>query len=756
MISPSDDRILEACLTELLGSEAPPDLTERILRNLPARHQNGAAHDLSVSAGTTNTSHRQPIAPIPLWDVAASQPNPSVRDANVGPSHPLVRSNAVQDSAVRRTWSRPVWLSAVLAASVALAFVGYSISRGPQQPAKDNLAGGAKPGVKPPAMTQQPDQEKPAGPPVAGESLAASSPTQQGTPKSTPENPSAAVSPKPHSPPSTDVVADARPPQSPAANASPVQSRRTQPASSRSDEEIVSGINQQIRRRWEEEGVKPTALATDAEWVRRAYLDILGRIPTYEETNRYLADRGTTKKARLLDRLLESDDCLEEYARNWTNIWSALLVGRSGGQQPGSLVDREGLQQYLRRSFLKNKPYDQFVGELIAADGSNSPGQPDFNGAVNFVLDNLEQNGVSATAKTSRLFLGMQVQCTQCHNHPFNDWKQDQFWEMNAFFRQAKPVITREGNEIANVRLTDVDFAGENGNSLDDAEVYWEMRNGLIKASYPAFVDGTRIAPSGAVAKVNRRDELARLVVQSDLMPQAAVNRMWGHFLGYGFTKPVDDIGPHNPPSHPELLSQLAQDFAGRGFDPKSLIRWIVLSEPYALSSRAPAKSTDDPAAGQTPLFSYFYLRQMRAEELYESLIVATGVRMPHETFEERERVKTSWLQQFTTSFGTEENDECTTFNGSISQTLVMWNGDLVKKATSGDRGSFLHQVAASDSKNVAKINQLFTAALSRKATSSELQLAQLLWQQRKGDTTAALQDLWWAVLNSNEFILNH
>ncbi len=216
-------------------------------------------------------------------------------------------------------------------------------------------------------------------------------------------------------------------------------------SSSRTDEEIIDQINALVRRRWNEEGIKPAALATDAEWCRRVYLDIVGRIPTYDETARFLAERGPQKRTRLIERLLDSDDGVQEYARNWTNIWSALLIGRSDAG--GGMANRDGMQQYLRRSLLSNKPYDQMVAELISADGANTPGADDFNGAVNFVLDNLQENAISATAKTARLFLGMQVQCTQCHNHPFNDWKQDQFWELNSFYRQAKAQPQRSDGQ---------------------------------------------------------------------------------------------------------------------------------------------------------------------------------------------------------------------------------------------------------------------------------------------------------------------
>jgi hypothetical protein len=372
----------------------------------------------------------------------------------------------------------------------------------------------------------------------------------------------------------------------------------------------------------------------------------------------------------------------------------------------------------------------------------------DFNGAVNFVLGNLQENAVPATAKTARLFLGMQVQCTQCHNHPFNDWKQDQFWELNSFYRQAKVQSQRAATPAA--RLLDVDFAG-------DGEVYWEMRNGLMKVSYPTFVDGTAINPSGAVSKVNRRDELARLVARSSQLPRAIANRLWGHFLGYGFTRPVDDMGPHNPPSHPELLVELAAKFRESGFDMPRLMRWIVLSEAYGLSSRVGAgNEADDPAAGATPRFSRFYVRQMQAEQLYESLLAATDAAAGLAAFD-REAMRLQWLRQMNTATGNDEGTESTTFNGSIPQALMMMNGELVRRASSVGQGSFLDQVARDPLlSNRQKIQRLYRAALARMPTREEAEVGNRLLEARRGDVLTTLQDVWWAVLNCNEFILVH
>ncbi len=351
---------------------------------------------------------------------------------------------------------------------------------------------------------------------------------------------------------------------------------------------------------WEASKIAPSPPATDGEWCRRVYLDVLGRIPSVAELKRFTDEPTHQRKARLVSRLL-GDEYIEEYARNWTTLWTNLLVGRSGGTERRSLVNRDGLQQALRRAFQRNMPYDRFVYELVSARGVNKPGEEDYNGFVNFLAGSLQENAVQATAKTSQVFLGLQIQCTQCHNHPFNDWKQNQFWEMNAFFRQTRALRRFEkGREIASVELVNQDFAGEN-NKPEEAVLFYELRNGLSKVAYPVFVDGTRLkSDSGFVSEVDRRSELARMIVSSEYLAKAQVNRLWAHFLGYGFTKPIDDMGPHNPPSHPELLDALAEAFKQHSYDQKQLIAWIVLSEPYgAVEQAGPAQQERRPVTGR-------------------------------------------------------------------------------------------------------------------------------------------------------------
>ena len=522
----------------------------------------------------------------------------------------------------------------------------------------------------------------------------------------------------------------------------------------------VAKINEEIRKVWIDNNLTPSPPALDQEWCRRVYLDVIGRIPSVQELREFMTSKETDKKSKLVSRLLFDDKYTEEYARIWTNKWTNILIGRNGGTERNSLISRPGMQKYLRDCFARNKPYDKMVMDLVTATGQTAPGAEGFNGATNFMVGKLEENGAQATAQTAKVFLGLQVQCTQCHNHPFNEWKQKKFWEFNAFFRQTKALrkFVPGTRDVASAELINQDFAGEgSGSDATEAIIYYELRNGLLESAFPVFVDGTAISKSGYLSDSDRRTELGKMIVKSDYMDKTIANRMWAHFLGYGFTKPVDDMGPHNTPTHPALLTYLGQEVRKNSFNLKELIRWIVLSEPYSLSSRGlPGNKADDPLLGETPKFTHFYLRGMGAEELYESLLVATQAHKTRGSYEDQEKTKTDWLQQFTIAFGTDEGDEATTFNGTIPQALMMFNGDLIKKATGTDKGSFLETIAASNLKPAAKIEYIFEAALSRSPTGREIDAANQILAWRKGDTAAALQDLFWVVLNTNEFILQH
>lgn len=540
---------------------------------------------------------------------------------------------------------------------------------------------------------------------------------------------------------------------------------RSTPTSAVTDNDIIAFIDAQIRAGWAEIGVGGSAKATDGEWCRRVYLDMIGRLPSAEEAAAYASHTGPTRKLDLVNMLMgenigtaakklgvgkDQDYYLQEFARHWASNFSILFVGRPPVRNANrEVVNRDGMQAFLRQSFLRNKPWDRTVEEIISARGTTAPDSPEFNGATNFLVNKLAENAAEATAKTAKYFLGVQVQCTQCHNHPFNDWKQDQFWGLNAFFRQTKMVQSRNGRDVEYVTLDNQDFKGE-GNNPKEAEIYYELRNGVLQVAYPTFIDGTKINPSGYVNDVDRRAELAKMVIKHENFGQAIVNRMWSYFLGYGFTKPVDDMGPHNPVSHPELLTRLGKEFASRGHDVKKLLRWITMSEAYSLSSKSTAQNKkDDPSLGEKPRFSHFYVRQMEAEQLYESMLVATKIGAG-KTPEEQRNEKSRWLSQFTVTFGNDEGSESTTFDGTIPQVLMMMNGELTRTALNGE---FMKALAASNTSMADKVNYLYMTALARKASSQEMTLATAA---QGANTTEVLKDVFWALLNSNEFIFNH
>lgn len=515
-------------------------------------------------------------------------------------------------------------------------------------------------------------------------------------------------------------------------------------------------INESIEQNWRDFEIQPSKVVEDDIWCRRVFLDLIGRIPTLAELNEFKSDRGDDARENLVNRLLHDDRYTEAYARHWSTVWSNLLIGQTGGDDRRSMISRDGMAKYLRDAFASNKPYDNLVHDVITATGSAKPGTENFNGAVNFLIDKVnEEKGTLATSSTSRIFLGLQVQCTQCHDHPFNQWKQQKFWEFNSFFRQTRSLrrFVEGSRDIDHGELVDEDFEGE-AYDPDNALVYYEKRNGEIEAAYPVFTDGTQIPVSGFLSEVNRREQLASKVLASEFMDKMIVNRMWAHFLGYGFTRPIDDLGPHNAPTHPQLLESLAKEFRGSSYDMKELMRWITLSKPYQLSSHlGKSNQTDDPTIGETPKFSRFYLRQMSAEQLYASMVTVSGAEGTG-SYEQQESQRRRWLTQFVTAFGNDEGAEMTSFNGSIPQALMMFNGELTTAAISQSPGTVLDQVSSQGRNAVDRLNTLFQIGLSRTASPAEQKVASAIY--RIDGEKMMLQDMWWAILNSNEFILQH
>ncbi len=496
-------------------------------------------------------------------------------------------------------------------------------------------------------------------------------------------------------------------------------------------------IDTMIEEAWKDAGIKPSPVCTDAEFLRRAYLDLLGRIPNVAEARSFLDSKEKGKRAKLIEYLLASPD----YAKNFGILYSNLLVGRRPQERR---VDREALGSWLRRQFGENRPWNKIAFDLIASKGSNKE-----NGAVNFPLAHFQDQKVNLTSFTTRIFLGQQIQCTQCHDHPSNDWKQADFWGINAFFR---------GTMARDVKKVDA-----SGAEVDDyVEVYdeptdewarYEKRNAVVGVVPPTYLDGRKIS-SGM--DVDRRTELAKLITDpsNDQFARAFVNRMWGHFMGRGFVQPVDDFGDHNPPSHPELLDKLTADFKASGYDIKALIRWITLSEPYQLSSVMTKQNEKDET-----LFSHMKLKPMQPEQLFDSLITATSAHKAGGG--ESDKKRDAWMRQFVVTFANDEAGESSNFQGTIPQALMMMNGEMMSKATGGQAGSYLRHVLdqATLQRKVPPlryvVDDLYLAALSRYPSSNELRRAEAFLRSSP-DTIQVIEDLFWALLNSNEFVLIH
>jgi len=530
--------------------------------------------------------------------------------------------------------------------------------------------------------------------------------------------------------------------------------------------EMVSTINKLSEAKWKENNIVPSRYADDYEFIRRASLDIIGRIAKPEEIREFLKDPKETRRSKLINRLLESD----EYPKHWADLWANWLLGRSGVFGRGPY--HEWLVTWLEDQFSQNKPYDSLVKSLITAVGENN--DTDKGGAAgNFILAHLGESVpparraeegyfqmVPLTSRITRLFLGTQVQCAQCHDHPFySNIKQEHFWGVNAFLRQ----VTREGQppQIGRMMTYNKLTLKDDPNVARSGLIYYEKRNGVILPVRPEFLPsgeekhGAPLPPG--VQGRQRREKLAEFILEHPQFPRAIVNRMWGVFFGRGFVNPIDDFNDQNPPSNPELLNLLAARFKHYNYDCKKLIRWICNSNPYHLSHVA-NRTNDKPE--HEALFSRMLMKAMTPEQLFESIVTAAKLEAA-ESKNGKKVLKDQWLNTLISNFGDDEGNEVN-FNGTVIQALLMMNGKDINDAITRKDGAVA--LAIRNRTERAAIHELYLTALNRPPTEKEYRT--ILAQFRLPDPRIALndyrnpnrryEDLFWALLNSNEFILNH
>ena len=532
----------------------------------------------------------------------------------------------------------------------------------------------------------------------------------------------------------------------PAAN-DPVVASPGEIASANDDATIIAAIDRLVAVGWSENDVVPANTADDHEWVRRCYLTLTGRIPTVDEASSFVARQSPRKRGELVDSLLED----QRFAENLSVTWSNLLIGRSNARG----VNQDALFDFLLKQFSGNRPWMETVGDLIAAEGRS-----DQNGATNFLLAHLNDKATPATAVTARLFLGQQVQCTQCHDHPFaKDRHQDEFWSLNAFFKQAERKKLVVENDDGNRQPVWILKDSEDSPGM----TFYDTLRGQQKAVLPEF-DGHAMSADDATS---RRSELVRLLASDShqLVAQAMVNRMWSQVFGYGFTNPIDDLGAHNPVSHPELMTLLTKSFADSNYDVRRLMRWLTLSQTFQLSSEQDERSytADDPQEGGTPLFSRAYPRSMAPEQVYDSIRIAmrSAADQPiHSSIGSQHRRE--WVEQFVQSYGTDENDEQLAFDGNISQAMLMMNGEAIQNAIPLTAAELTKAAHVGPNGVTKSLERIAMATLNREPSEGEEKIFRNRYRSLSRSLPAdqairtATEDMLWAYLNSSEFTSVH
>jgi hypothetical protein len=497
---------------------------------------------------------------------------------------------------------------------------------------------------------------------------------------------------------------------------------------------LAGKIDQLIAQHWKEKGAKGTRVADDAEFMRRVYLDLIGRIPRVSEARAFLRDKRSDKRQRLVDKLLESPG----YAAHFTHVWRALMIPNNNNDifqfNPGSF------EAWLKDRLKNNIPYDKMVREVMTvnAGGNNGFGRGVGRGMqqpnsqltpIAFYQAN-ENKPENLAASTSRLFLGVKLECAQCHDHPFAKWSRKQFWENAAFFTDVAP--RQPGVEVpATLKIP-----------------------GTEKVVRPRFLDGA--APKSRDGVSNRK-LLADWMTRGDnpYFARAAANRMWAHFFGIGLIDPLEEESDENPPSHPDLLNELSRQFVAHKFDMKFLIRAIVSSRTYQLSSTLTHATQNDDR-----LFARMPVKGLTAVQLFDSLSMATGYR---DATPQNQRGfvgfgQTSPRAEFLTKFANQ--DKRTETQTSILQALALMNGQFTAEATKIKDSINLAAVIDFPHMNTPekKIEALYLATLSRKPRPEEL--SKMVKYVRSGgpkkNSKAALTDVFWVLLNSSEFILNH
>ena len=495
--------------------------------------------------------------------------------------------------------------------------------------------------------------------------------------------------------------------------------------------ELSQRVDKELSAMWQKNGIHPVGPATDAEFMRRVYLDLTGRIPTVSEAHEFFDDTSPNRREVLVDRLLDHRD----HATHLAALWHAVLLpnevdlNRIGGP--------EKFDEWLSDRFAANKSYDHIVQDLLLAEGRVAESGPLLFYAA------LKLNPEELAAKTSRAFLGVRLECAQCHNHKFEDISQHDFWSFAAFFaRISRPQGKMEvASNVLAVR----------DNERGDVQI--PNSKEVVPPRLPLDENNLDEKPGGP----SRRKRLVDWLTSPNngQFARAAVNRVWSQLFGRGIVEPVDDMRPGNPPIAPELLELLSRDFAASGFDLRRLTRALVLTKTYQLSSRS---QDNDPS--RTLNFAQMNIKSFTAEQLYDCIAVATQKgQIAGDTPNAQGLVRFADMsrQAFVDQFRA-PTSAATDYHAGIPQALTLMHGGLIQNATDLGTSGLLRSLAAPFFTDEQRVDTLFLSTLSRNSEPAERDMMLKVVSAAKTDNERqrALGDVLWALLNSAEFTFNH
>lgn len=475
-------------------------------------------------------------------------------------------------------------------------------------------------------------------------------------------------------------------------------------------------VDELLREEWTRKGIKPAGTSSDAEFLRRVNLDLNGVIPRVSRVREFVADENPEKRVALIDELIASP----RFSTHLATTWRSVIL--TADFDPAQLQRAAGLQRWLRQQFMANLRYDRIVAEFLSATGTAETGPAIF-------YQELEGRPEKLAANTSRVFLGIQMQCAECHDHPFDEWTQKDFWGYAAFFAQLPTANRTPG---AAFQLVD----------LNEGDVTLPETDEIVKPKYP----------NGDVASASvggtRRQQLAIWMASRDnpFLARAAVNRVWAHLFGAGLVDPVDDMSPQNIASHPQLLEELTDHFVRSGFDLQDLFRVLANTEAYQLTSKS------SPTGPRVPvLFERMALKRMTPEQLYDSLQQTLGMPTPTDSTTDPER------QAFLVQMRTLSRD-ATEYDLGLQQVLNLMNGPRVSSMTTSQEQGLLASLQAPFFDDAERIDVLFLASMSRRPDTEERAtfLGHLEAQTDSSAKQRAAGDVLWALINSAEYQLNH